>query len=153
MTHFWQIFCQYYYPEITRKLPGPGFENKNLPGPDPDSKFRYPDSTRTRKFWTRSSTCSSCLLWICSSFCSLGCSNSLLCSSNGSLGCSHGIFCSCSCNLLWRLLFNWCDFRTSNWFSLDISLGFIKAENDCLDLIFLIRFLIKGTSNLGFKKN
>ena len=25
MTHFWQIFCQYYYPETTRKLPGPDF--------------------------------------------------------------------------------------------------------------------------------
>ena len=47
MTHFWQIFCQYYYPEITRKLPGPDF-TKNVftrtrpglgvlvPGLDPD---------------------------------------------------------------------------------------------------------------------
>ena len=29
MTHFWQIFCQYYYPEITWKLPEPGF-TKNV---------------------------------------------------------------------------------------------------------------------------
>ena len=33
MTHFWQIFCQYYYPEITRKLPGPDFTKNYLPGP------------------------------------------------------------------------------------------------------------------------
>ena len=48
MTHFWQIFCQYYYPEITRKLPGPDFTKNYLPGPGPDSEFWYSDSTRTR---------------------------------------------------------------------------------------------------------
>ena len=52
--HFWQILMPENYPEITRKLPGPGFENKNLPGPGPDSEVWYPDSTRTRLFWTRS---------------------------------------------------------------------------------------------------
>ena len=36
MTHIWQIFCQYYYLEITRKLPGPDFTKNYLPGLDPD---------------------------------------------------------------------------------------------------------------------
>ena len=45
---FWQILMPENYPEITRKLPGPGFENKNLLGPGPDSEVWYPDSTRTR---------------------------------------------------------------------------------------------------------
>ena len=45
---FWQILMPENYPEITRKLPGPGFENKNLLGPSPDSEVWYPDSTRTR---------------------------------------------------------------------------------------------------------